>query len=66
MEVKLGPGVRLRKPHGCGSDERGVVRLGAVVMIQRLRCNRRALSEWREFERSVKALPGPGKIGNLL
>jgi hypothetical protein len=66
MQVKLGDAVHLRKPHLCGSYEWRVVRLGADVRIQCLRCNRRAFLERREFECSVKALLRPDKIGNLL
>ena len=56
MEVKLGDIVRLRKPHPCGGYEWRVLRLGADIRIQCLRCNRRVLLEQREFERSVKTL----------
>lgn len=56
MEVRLGDTVRLRKPHPCGSYEWRVVRLGADIRIQCLRCNRYVLLARREFERSVKTL----------
>lgn len=56
MEVKLGDIVRLRKKHPCGSYEWQVVRLGADIRIQCLRCNRFVLLERREFERKVRAL----------
>jgi hypothetical protein len=56
MEVKLGDTVRLKKSHPCGSYEWRVVRLGADIRIQCLRCNRRVLFERREFERGVRAL----------
>lgn len=56
MEVKLGDIVRLRKKHPCGSYEWRVVRLGADIRVQCLRCNRLVLLERREFERKVRAL----------
>lgn len=56
MEVKLGDIVRLRKPHPCGGYEWRVLRLGADIRIQCLRCNRRVLLEQREFEFRVKTL----------
>jgi len=56
VEIKLGDTVRLRKPHPCGSHEWRVVRLGADIRIQCLRCSRRVLLERREFERSAKTL----------
>jgi len=56
MEVKLGDIVRLRKPHPCGGYEWRVLRLGADIRIQCLRCNRRVLLERREFQCRVKTL----------
>lgn len=54
MEIRLDDKVRLRKKHPCGGDEWQVVRLGADIGIQCLKCQRRVLLERAVFERRVK------------
>jgi hypothetical protein len=54
MDVQLNDVVRLRKKHPCGSYEWRVVRVGADIGIQCLKCGRRVLLPRREFEKRVK------------
>jgi len=62
-ELNLNDLVRLRKPHPCGSYEWKIVRLGADIGLQCLRCERRVLLTRRELSRRLKALL-PNKIDN--
>lgn len=55
MEIHLNDVVRLRKKHACGNFEWQIVRVGADVGIQCLKCSRRVLMPRRTFERRVKA-----------
>ena len=54
VEIKLGDVVRLRRPHPCGSYEWEVVRVGAEIGLECLRCQRRVLLERGVFDRRVK------------
>jgi len=54
IEVNLGDIVRLRKTHPCGSHEWEVVRVGADIGLECLKCQRRVLLERGMFERRVK------------
>ncbi len=54
IEVKLGDTVRLRKAHPCGSYEWEVVRVGADIGLECLKCQRRVLLERGVFERRAK------------
>jgi len=55
-ELHLEDRVRLRKPHPCGSYDWKVVRLGADIGIECLRCGRRVLLPRRILARKMKAL----------
>ena len=48
--------VRLRKPHPCGGYEWKVVRLGADIGLECLRCGRRVLLSRRELARRLKTI----------
>ncbi|HJX37636.1 MAG TPA: DUF951 domain-containing protein [Anaerolineae bacterium] len=61
MEVHLNDVVRLRKRHPCGNYEWRVVRVGADIGMQCLKCNRRVLMPRRTFEKRVKAFVSQGK-----
>ena len=61
MEIKLGDVVRLKNRHPCGSDQWQVVRLGADIGLECLKCQRRVLLERSTFERRVKALISSGQ-----
>ena len=61
LEIKLGDVVRLKKKHPCGSYEWQVVRLGADIGIECLKCQRRVLLERSVFERRVKAFVSRGQ-----
>ena len=66
MEIHLGDVVRLRKKHPCGNFEWRVVRVGADIGIQCLKCNRRVLMPRREFEKRVKAFVSQGRVAPSL
>jgi hypothetical protein len=48
--------LRLRKPHPCGSYEWKVVRLGADIGLECLKCGRRVLLPRRELSRRIKTI----------
>jgi len=48
--------VRLRKPHPCGSYEWKIVRLGADIGLQCVRCEHRVLMTRRELARRLKSV----------
>ena len=54
IEIELGDIVRLRKAHPCGSYEWEVVRVGAGIDLQCLKCRKRVRLERGVFERRVK------------
>ena len=54
IEVKLGDVVRMRKAHPCGSYEWKVVRVGADIGLECLKCQRRVLLARDTFVRRVK------------
>ena len=60
VEIKLGDVVRLRKKHPCGSDEWQVVRLGADIGIECLKCHHRVLLERGILERRIKEFVSQG------
>jgi hypothetical protein len=62
VEVHLNDVVRLRKKHPCGGYEWRVVRVGADIGMQCLKCNRRVLMPRRLFEKRVKAFVSQGKV----
>ena len=61
MEIKLGDVVSLKKKHPCGGYEWQVVRLGADIGIQCLKCRHRVLLERSVFERRVKQFISRGQ-----
>lgn len=61
MEIHLNDVVRLRKKHPCGNYEWRVVRVGADIGIQCLKCGRRVLLPRRTFEKRVRALVSQGR-----
>jgi hypothetical protein len=54
LEIKLGDVVRLKKVHPCGGYTWRVVRLGADIGMECLKCGRRILLPRSVFERRVK------------
>lgn len=59
-DLQLNDVLRLRKAHPCGSLEWKVVRLGADIGLECLRCGRRVLLPRRELARRIKTrLPNP-------
>lgn len=55
-ELHLEDIVRLRKPHPCGSYEWRIVRLGADIGLECLKCGRRVLLERRILARRMKTI----------
>lgn len=55
-ELNLNDLVRLRKSHPCGSYEWKIVRLGADIGLQCLKCERRIMLTRRELARRLKAI----------
>jgi len=55
-DISHGDVVRLKKKHPCGGDEWLVLRTGADVRIECLKCHRQILVERDVFKRRVKAL----------
>lgn len=53
-ELDLNDVVRLRKPHPCGGYEWRVVRLGADIGLECLRCGRRVMLTRRTLARKLK------------
>ncbi|HUW96383.1 MAG TPA: DUF951 domain-containing protein [Anaerolineae bacterium] len=65
-EIHLDDVVRLRKKHPCGNFEWRVVRVGADVGLQCLKCNRRVLMPRRTFEKRVKGFVSQGRVSPAL
>jgi len=58
-EINIGDTVRLRKPHPCGSYEWRIVRLGADIGLECLKCGHRVMLSRRELAHRAKTiLPG--------
>jgi hypothetical protein len=55
-DIQLDDIVRLRKPHPCGSYEWRIVRLGADIGLECLRCGRRVLLDRRTLSRRLKKI----------
>jgi hypothetical protein len=53
-DLQLDEVLRLRKAHPCGSLEWKVVRLGADIGLECLRCGRRVLLPRRELAHRIK------------
>jgi len=61
MEIKLGDIVSLKKKHPCGASEWQVMRVGADIGIECLKCRRYILLERGVFERRVKGFISRGE-----
>jgi hypothetical protein len=55
-DLQLNMVVRLRKPHPCGSYDWKIVRLGADIGLECLRCGRRVLLPRRTLARRLKTI----------
>jgi hypothetical protein len=53
-DLQLEDLLRLRKPHPCGSTDWKVVRLGADIGLECLRCGRKVLLPRRDLARRLK------------
>jgi len=61
MEIKPGDVVRLKKQHPCGGGEWQVVRTGAEIEIECLKCQHHVLLRRSVFERRVVAFTSGGQ-----
>lgn len=55
-DLQLNDVVRLRKPHPCGGYDWKIVRLGADIGLECLRCQRRVLLPRRELSHRLKSI----------
>jgi hypothetical protein len=55
-DLQMNDIVRLRKPHPCGGYDWKIVRLGADIGLECLKCNRRVLLPRRDLARRMKKL----------
>jgi hypothetical protein len=55
-DLKLEDYVRMRKPHPCGGYEWKVIRLGADIKVECLRCGRQVMLPRRKLARRVKVV----------
>jgi len=60
LELKLGDVIRLKKPHPCGVNQWVVVRLGADIGLQCLKCHHNLMLERPVLERRFKAFLSRG------
>jgi len=61
MEIKPGDVVRLRKQHPCGGSEWQVVKPGAEIEIECLKCQHHVLLKRSVFQRRLKAFISRGQ-----
>jgi hypothetical protein len=61
-DLNLDDRVRLRKPHPCGGYEWKIVRLGADIGLECLRCGRKVLLPRRILARRMKAILPPTQV----
>lgn len=64
-DIHLNDVVRLRKPHPCGSYDWKIVRLGADIGLECLRCGRRVLLDRRTLARRMKTVTHPEENGDI-
>jgi hypothetical protein len=55
-DLQMNDIVRLRKPHPCGGYDWKIVRLGADIGLECLKCNRRVLLPRRDLARRMKKI----------
>ncbi len=55
-DLRLDDKIRLSKPHPCGSYEWKIVRLGADIGLECLKCGHRVLLTRRELARRLKII----------
>jgi hypothetical protein len=65
-DLRLHDILMMRKPHPCGGNEWKVVRLGADIGLECLKCGRQVLLTRRELSRRVKKVisRGPDELPN--
>jgi|YelNatPaOPRAMG01_1025707.scaffolds.fasta_scaffold500350_1 hypothetical protein len=54
VHVAIGDEVEMRKPHACGENRWVIIRTGADIRIQCVRCGRTVLLPRPRFVRSVR------------
>lgn len=55
-DLSLKDAVRMRKPHPCGGYDWRVIRLGADIGLECLKCGRHVLLTRRELSRRIKTI----------
>lgn len=60
-DLGLGDVVRMRKPHPCGAYDWRVIRLGADIGLECLKCGRHVLLTRRELSRRMKTILSRGE-----
>ncbi len=60
LELKLGDVLRLKKAHPCGGNEWIIVRLGADIGVQCLKCRHQVMIARAVLERRIKAFIARG------
>ena len=59
-DLRMEDVLRLRKPHACGGYEWKVVRLGADIGLECLKCGRRVLLPRRDLAKRLKTVVSRG------
>ena len=55
-DISIGDRVRLRKPHPCGSFDWRIVRLGADIGLECVKCGHKVMLSRRELAHKLKAI----------
>ncbi|HWR65323.1 MAG TPA: DUF951 domain-containing protein [Bellilinea sp.] len=63
-DLSLNDTVRMRKPHPCGGYDWRVIRLGADIGLECLKCGRHVLLTRRELSRRMKIILTRGENGS--
>ncbi len=65
-DYDLGQVVRMKKAHPCGANVWKIIRLGADIRIQCLKCNRSVMIPRARFEKRVKKILSEEEINREL
>ena len=65
MDIRIGDELIMKKPHPCGGDRFGVLRVGADFRIRCLQCSREVMLPRKKAEKNIKAVCRDGhKVSN--
>ena len=65
-DYDLGQVVRMKKAHPCGANVWKIIRLGADIRIQCLKCNRSVMIPRARFEKRVKKILSEEEVNREL